>query len=57
MLYNYFVCHVFILATVFVHDESVRSSSKLAIGLGVGGGVVLLVAIVLCILGITYYRR
>ena len=37
--------------------ETERSSSKLAIELGVGGGVALLVAIVLCVVGIAYYRR
>ena len=39
--------------------EPVKSStsSKLAVELGVGGGVALLVAIVLCIAGIAYYRR
>ena len=49
-------------ATIFVYNEtavdSVTSSSKkLAIELGVGGGVALLVAIVLCIIGIAYYQR
>jgi len=47
--------------TLILHYHDVQSSSssssKLAIGLGVGGGVALLVAIVLCIVGIAYYRR
>ena len=40
---------------VVVHDDT--SSNTLAIELGVGGGVALLVAIVLCAIGIAYYRR
>ena len=40
---------------VVVHDDT--SSNTLAIELGVGGGVALLVAIVLCAVGIAYYRR
>ena len=44
-----------LITTVVVHDDT--SSNTLAIELGVGGGVALLVAIVLCAIGIAYYRR
>lgn len=44
-----------LITAVVVHDDT--SSNTLAIELGVGGGVALLVAIVLCAVGIAYYRR
>lgn len=45
------------IGTIIIHDHSVNSSSKLTIGLGIGGGVSLLVAVVLCIMGTVYYKR
>ena len=53
--------HMYHTATIFVYNETESltssSSKKLAIELGVAGGIALLIAIVLCIGGITYYRR
>lgn len=61
-VYNCFKCSMYVctyIDTEFIHDHSVKYkySSKLTIGLAVGGGVALLIAIALCVLGTVYYRR
>ena len=44
-----------LIDTSYIHDN--KKSTKLAVELGVGIGLALLVAIVLCVAGIVYYRR
>ena len=47
-----------ILYMLLLIDNSYnKKSTKLAVELGVGIGLALLVAIVLCVAGIVYYRR
>ena len=55
MLLNNILYMLLLIDTSYIHDN--KKSTKLAVELGVGIGLALLVAIVLCVAGIVYYRR